>query len=438
MKTAPNKISFEEDILKKSILYVIAFMIISLIGDFFVLGFGLLQQIYSLNLIFLGILYLLTKRVSCFKLLIPYTLLVLSTITAIWLLNGGLEGVAPYLFLAFSVILMFISPSNSRILYFVLIIILFFSLTITDLYFPEFITNLTPPEQRILELAVSIFILLNALFLIVNKFLLILDESKQNELDYSNKLVNKNLELNKLNEELQENNLTLRNLNKVQRQLQTIIVHDIKSPIRSVINGLDLMSINIEKNLDVDDLRFFRSIKDSTNQVSLVIENILMMTKFEGKSLQFKNEKFKLREQIDSQIILNTTAAKLKNIDIFNKVGEGLEVNFDKNIFSIIFRNILTNSIKYSYPNSKIDVYYQEGDNNYEIIVKDYGMGMDKNLIDNLYKGIEIQSILNTNTENSTGFGLKIIKALLKAANQDLLIESKPELGTTVIFTVPK
>lgn len=315
--------------------------------------------------------------------------------------------------------------------------ILFFFLTIINLYFPEYIVYLTPPEQRILELAVSIFIILNALFLMVNKFLISLDESKSNELEYFEKLKQNNFELNQLNHELQENNQTLRNLNKVQSQLQTIIVHDIKSPVGAVINGLNLLTKDIEPNLNKDDLRFFRSIKDSTKQVSLVIENILMMTKYEGKSLKFNYEKFKLRKQIEDEIKLNDTGAKLKNIDILNRVGEGLEVNFDKNIFSIVFRNILNNAIKYSNSNSKIDIFYKENPDNYEVIIKDYGIGIEKKYIDNIYQSIELKQIVNS-TETSTGFGLKIIKSLLKAANQDFLIDSKPEQGTTVTFTIPK
>lgn len=61
-KTSKKTLSFEDKIFKNSILYVIIFKIISLIGDYFVVGFGLLQQIYSVNLVFLVILYLLTKK----------------------------------------------------------------------------------------------------------------------------------------------------------------------------------------------------------------------------------------------------------------------------------------------------------------------------------------------------------------------------------------
>lgn len=162
------------------------------------------------------------------------------------------------------------------------------------------------------------------------------------------------------------------------------------------------------------------------------------MAQIERNVLQFNNEQFTLKSQVEEVLKLVDTSAKLKDILIINNIGEGIVSKFDKVIFSIILRNIIYNAIKYSSKNSEILISIVDKELNFEIEVKDSGIGMSSELIENIYKGLNLnKSNIDTNDLN-TGFGFKIIQSLIKMANLDFRIESELEKGTKVFFTIPK
>lgn len=434
-----NKDVFEEEIFKISTLYIIAFTIVSLIVDLLIVGYGILQQYYSINLVLFILIYLISYKVKYSKLIFPLVFVGLSTIISVWFLNGGVSGIAPYLLISFFLIVLIISPINQRMIYFLILIIIFFILILIEGNYSDLILNPTPIELRSLELSISIFIVLNATFLLIIKFLNKYEDSKQILNDNAEEINLNNIQLEKLNNELNLKIEELNYINNLRRQIQTIIVHDIKGPVTSVINGLEMLKEPFDDNVkEKDDRNFYNSIIDSTKQVNLVVDNILVMSQIENNSLQLNNEIFSLKMQLDEILKLVNISANIKNIKIINNIGEGNLTKFDKIIFTIILRNIIYNSIKYSNKDSEIIINIIENEYEYEIVVKDSGIGMNTQLIENIYKGINLNKPNNDSIDLNTGFGFKIIQTLIKIANQSFRIESELEKGTKVYFTLPK
>jgi len=439
-KIINNKNNFEEGIFKISTLYIIVFTLISLIVDYSIVGYGVLQQFYSVNMLLFISIYLLSRKLNYTKLIIPLLIVGLSTIIAVWFLNGGVGGIAPYLLMSFSFIVLIICNQNQRSVYYLILIIVFFLLTIIEARYPELVINPTPLELRALELSISMFIVLNVTFLLLNKFLSKHDDSKQELSERSEEINIKNSQLEEINSELNSKITELKNLNDIQKQLNTIIVHDIKGPVSSIINGLEILKPEFsDSGTSKSDIDFYKSIIDSSKQVNLVVDNILLMAQIDRGSLLLKNELIQIKYFVDEVTKLVEVSAKLKDINIVNKIGEGLVTNFDKNIFSIIIRNIIYNAIKYSKKNSEIIINCKELDEVYEIEVQDFGLGMDISLIEKIYKGINTSKSSNSEyNDMSTGFGFKIIQSLIKSTKQSFNIESEENKGTKVNFTIPK
>lgn len=250
--------NFEEEIFKISILYIIAFTVISLIVDYLVVGYGILQQFYSVNMLLFISIYFISKKVNYSKLIFPLVFVGLSTIIAVWFLNGGVSGVAPYLLMSFSLIILIISPLTQRTFYFLVLIIIFFILTLIEGNYSDLIINPTPLELRPLELSISMFIVLNVTFLLMNKFLSKHDDSKQELNDNAEEINLKNNQLENINIQLNSKIEELKNMNNLQKQLQTIIVHDIKGPMSSVSNGLEMLKLQFNNNTDdLNDVLFY-------------------------------------------------------------------------------------------------------------------------------------------------------------------------------------
>jgi signal transduction histidine kinase len=102
-----------------------------------------------------------------------------------------------------------------------------------------------------------------------------------------------------------------------------------------------------------------------------------------------------------------------------------------------IMRNLVTNAIKFSNPNSKIDIDIRSSDNSTLFSVSDEGIGIPKNLKEKLFKIDEKVNRNGTNNEPSTGLGLLLCKDMVEKHGGKIWVESEEKIGTTFFFTIP-
>lgn len=430
--------TFEEKIFSISIWYVLVFIILSLIIDSIVVGFGIVQKAYSLNIIVLLIINALKEKQKLSILAIPFNFFLTLTISFVYLYNGGISGVAPYLFLSFSLIITIITKSSHRILHFLFILIVFFSLILIEIFYTDIVINTTDPSLKIYELSVSIFLLINASFAIFYKF--------SNEYEITKEFV-ENLK-ERLHKEVQENhnkNKELENINKVYKdkfnvsnQIHDIIIHDLRSPLNSVIEGLKLLESEVKESLEDESYQLYRSFEATTKHTTHVIDSLLLINKIESNKLNIKKERFNLKEVVDRELYAITTLAKINRIKINVSIIEDSFVLFDKTLFSLIFRNFVYQAIHSSFKDNKIDIASKDDINHFEISIRDYGKGMAENLKIDLFKGIGMQSDDSEVPKSKLSYGVRLAHNLLKRTEQSLSIQSKLSNGTLVTFSIPK
>jgi signal transduction histidine kinase len=103
-----------------------------------------------------------------------------------------------------------------------------------------------------------------------------------------------------------------------------------------------------------------------------------------------------------------------------------------------IVRNLTTNAVKYTEKGGKIKLSVKTTEKNIvEVSVSDTGIGMDKFMIDKLFRIDEITSRKGTEGEASTGLGLIICKEFVEKIGGNIWIESKVDVGSTFYFTIP-
>ena len=103
-----------------------------------------------------------------------------------------------------------------------------------------------------------------------------------------------------------------------------------------------------------------------------------------------------------------------------------------------ITRNLISNAIKFSHRNSKIIIYSKSVDENIEISVKDFGVGIPQNQLDNLFK-LDVQiSKKGTGNEEGTGLGLHLCREMVEFHKGKIWVTSEEYKGSTFYFTIPK
>jgi signal transduction histidine kinase len=129
--------------------------------------------------------------------------------------------------------------------------------------------------------------------------------------------------------------------------------------------------------------------------------------------------------------------ASMKQVRIISHVNSIEKILADKNMVKSILRNLLNNAIKYSHNLGEIIIDTKRAETFLEISVKDFGVGIDSDMI-NIISGTNQRfSTKGTNGEAGTGFGLLLCKEFVNIHKGKMWIISKPGEGSEVKFTLP-
>jgi len=245
-------------------------------------------------------------------------------------------------------------------------------------------------------------------------------------------------ELAKLNAQLSESEKTLRDLNVSKDKLFSIIAHDLKSPFQPLIGLTDILSEDYNSLSEEERENFIKEINKTIKNQYKLVENLLDWSRIQTGRMEFTPEKINLSECIDSNIdILNANAAN-KNIAFSNNVNSNIYVIADLSMLNSILQNLISNAIKFSFPQGLVTVSAKIKDGKVETSIEDNGVGITDSDMKKIFK-IDIQHTTNgTAQEKGTGLGLIICKELIEKSGGRIWAESKITTGTIFTFSLKK
>lgn len=207
------------------------------------------------------------------------------------------------------------------------------------------------------------------------------------------------------------------------------ISHQLKTPLTSITIMLD----NIIDNPDMDNIvrdKFIRQIKREVLNITFLVQSILTLSKFESNTITFIEEDNNIKDIINMAISNVANLCDLKDIKIiFNGKNSRIYCDFRWQVEAIT--NILKNAIEYSDNGSKIIIEGLINNLYYEIKIKDYGKGMDKEDVDNIFKRFYKGKM---SSGDSVGIGLSLSKKIIEKDNGMISVDSTKGEGTTFII----
>jgi len=215
------------------------------------------------------------------------------------------------------------------------------------------------------------------------------------------------------------------------------IIHDMKTPIYSIINLIEKEKGNFEednyKKIDISMknlLNTFNSYLDIKNNIKI------------NKNLN-KCEKIYLDElKKEIYFIINPLAsAKNINFNIYNNSVKNEKIIGDKDKILRVLINVLSNSVKYTRNNGSIILVVSEvmknGRTCLQFEVRDSGIGMSKKFLKNIFDPYKRENKKYVEKNDGVGLGMYIINELVKSMKGKVLISSKERIGTTICITIP-
>lgn len=252
----------------------------------------------------------------------------------------------------------------------------------------------------------------------------------------NNNLQNLNHLLADTNEELKNRETELKNSDKLKAVFISIISHDIKSPLNTLKGFLDILIDYPNELTDTDKLAHFQKIRENTNLQINLLTNLLSWTNSQSQEIKIVRHRFQVADVVEDCVKLMEETSLNKNIRIINQIPH-VELLSDKNMLALVFRNLISNAIKFSQKGGKITLDSELKSNNIMFSVIDSGVGIDKITLEKLNNSHEQITTKGTINEAGTGFGILFCKSFVAKLGGELKIFSTQNVGTTVYFSVP-
>ena len=236
--------------------------------------------------------------------------------------------------------------------------------------------------------------------------------------------------------EAQTQELALANASK--DKFFSIIAHDLRTPFNGLIGMTQLFSENIESYTTGDLKKGFDALQKTSKTVYELLENLLTWSRLQRGAIDYFPQEISLHRLATMTMTLFQANMEHKQIAIFNEIPPAAIAYADLDMINTVFRNLLSNALKFTPSGGVIRLSEREDDDQIETSITDTGIGMKPEEIENLFR-IDVKFVrVGTSGEKGTGLGLVLCKELIAQNQGRLWVESEKGKGTTFRFTLPK
>jgi signal transduction histidine kinase len=237
-----------------------------------------------------------------------------------------------------------------------------------------------------------------------------------------------------LNRLLNKSNTALTASNAVKDKLFSVLAHDLRAPLASVINLMDIINRNWlteeEKTIMMSKLQVHCNASMET------LNLLLRWGQMQIKGVMLNQTKILPAKVIQRNVSLLHESAMHKSIVIAQDVPDDLQVFCDADHLDFMMRNLISNAIKFTPDQGRINISVKRYDQQQVLFaVSDNGVGIENDRLVSIFE-IDSESTNGTKNEKGTSLGLFICKEFIAANEGRLWVESKIGEGSTFYFTL--
>ena len=221
----------------------------------------------------------------------------------------------------------------------------------------------------------------------------------------------------------------------------SIIAHDLRTPFNGLLSLSDLL-LDDREEMTPDEIREIISAVDKQARGTFnLLENLLTWSKSEIGALRCNPVDADLKEILQSIHDNLHRSAALKEIRlVIDAPYQGdCRAYLDPNMMGSVFQNILSNAIKFSPSGTDINLLLEDLDDQYfQVSIKDHGVGMSQQAVDDLFQIDKISSTEGTQGESGSGLGLILVGEFVRQNHGEISCDSAPGQGTLFRIKLPK
>ncbi len=236
-------------------------------------------------------------------------------------------------------------------------------------------------------------------------------------------------------EELRISLLKEKELGELKSRFVSMASHEFRTPLATILSSAALIKRYINSEQQDRREKHVDRIKSAVANLTGILNDFLSISKLEEGKVDLKISEFYMEEVIEE--VSNDVEGLLKNeqIIVAHYYGNKQILKTDKRIIKNILFNLVSNAIKYSNEKSTIECNIQYNAEEFEIEIKDYGIGIpeedQKHMFQRFFRAGNVINI------QGTGLGLIIVKRYLDILNGKIRFISKYGIGTSFFVSLP-
>ena len=236
---------------------------------------------------------------------------------------------------------------------------------------------------------------------------------------------------------LRKSEQELSEMNIAKDKFFSIIAHDLKNPFSSII-GLTAILLEEFSTTPKEELyKWLSDLKGLSFNTLKLLENLLQWSRSQTGSLQFKPAPGDMSRTAENACLALEQIAGQKIILLGSSIPKDTMVVFDEEMIGSVFRNLLGNAIKFSFPGGKVVIDFRRDSESFVFMVTDRGKGMSAERMAKLFHIEKTISERGTAGELGTGLGLLLCKEFVQKHDGEIWAESILDKGSTFCFSLP-
>ncbi len=241
--------------------------------------------------------------------------------------------------------------------------------------------------------------------------------------------------LDNLNKEINTKNLLLEEDNRTKDKLLSIISHDLRNPITNTQTILSL--INKGALSQEESKVLLEQLETQYINTTGLLDNLLGWLKSQITGKELEKTDISVYDLMNGMHLEQKIPLMRKRIKFINNTQNDVTIRAEKEMIKIIFRNLITNAIKFTPLDGRIEVSYHD-DNQFDyVMIRDSGIGMSEEVLAKV-NAQKYFTRTGTLQEKGSGFGLILCRDLLQKQGGNLLIESSKGEGSVFTVQLPK